>query len=120
MVEWIYRATFSWPWHYLEVSGQLHVPAALPPGKEHWIGGWVGPRAGLDDVRREKSWPYRDSNPDSSDVKPLASRYTDYAIKYYLNTILNPNNDKLTSQLNTKEQHTHPNEPWFSYMHTSS
>jgi len=28
-------------------SGQLHAPAALPPGKEsldtHWIGGWVGP-----------------------------------------------------------------------------
>jgi hypothetical protein len=32
----------------------LHAPAALPAGKEppgtHWIGGWVGPRAGLDDV----------------------------------------------------------------------
>jgi hypothetical protein len=31
----------------MEVSGQLHAPAALPPGKEppgtHWIGGWVGP-----------------------------------------------------------------------------
>jgi hypothetical protein len=35
------------------VSGQLHAPAALPPGKEpargtHWIGGWVGPIAGQD------------------------------------------------------------------------
>jgi hypothetical protein len=32
----------------MKASGQLHAPAALPPGKEpprtHWIGGWVGPR----------------------------------------------------------------------------
>ena len=35
----------------MRVSGQLHAPAALPPGKRpgtHCIGGWVGPRAGLD------------------------------------------------------------------------
>jgi hypothetical protein len=34
------------------VSGQLHAPAALPPGKSpgtHFTGGWVYPRAGLDD-----------------------------------------------------------------------
>ena len=33
------------------VGGQRHAPAALPPGKRpgtHCIGGWVGPRAGLD------------------------------------------------------------------------
>jgi hypothetical protein len=40
------------------VSGQLHTPAALPPGETahgtHWIGGWVGPRAGLDDVEKKK------------------------------------------------------------------
>ena len=33
------------------VGGQCHVPATLPPGKRpvtHSIGGWVGPRAGLD------------------------------------------------------------------------
>jgi hypothetical protein len=39
----------------MEVSCQLHVPAALLPGKEppgtHWIGGRVGPRAGLDMVK---------------------------------------------------------------------
>jgi hypothetical protein len=38
------------------VSGQLHLPAALLRGKEppdaHWIGGWVDPSAGLDDVKR--------------------------------------------------------------------
>jgi hypothetical protein len=34
----------------MRVGGQLHTPAALP-GKRlgtHFIGGWVGPRAGLD------------------------------------------------------------------------
>jgi hypothetical protein len=34
----------------MSVGGQLHAPAALPPGKRpgtHCIGGWVGPRAGL-------------------------------------------------------------------------
>jgi hypothetical protein len=42
----------------MEVSGQLHAPAALPPGKEppgaHWIGGWVDLRAGLDDLEKRK------------------------------------------------------------------
>jgi hypothetical protein len=36
----------------MEVSSQFHVPAALPPrGKDHdthWIGDWVGTRAGLE------------------------------------------------------------------------
>jgi hypothetical protein len=36
----------------MEVNGQLHAPAAIlrrerAPGT-HWIGGWVGSRAGLD------------------------------------------------------------------------
>jgi hypothetical protein len=45
-----------------------------------WKWGWVGPRGDLDDVRRENSWPYRDSNYDPSVIQPLASRYTDVAI----------------------------------------
>jgi hypothetical protein len=35
----------------MRVGGQLHAPAALPPGKRpgtHCTGGWVGRRAGLD------------------------------------------------------------------------
>jgi hypothetical protein len=32
--EWIYSSTHSWPRHYMEVSGQLHAPAVLPPWKE--------------------------------------------------------------------------------------
>jgi hypothetical protein len=32
--------------------------SALPPGtvpSTHWIGGWVGPRTGLDDVKKTKT-----------------------------------------------------------------
>jgi len=44
-----------------EVGAQLHAstvftpppPRERPPGT-HWIGGWVGPRAGLDAVVREE------------------------------------------------------------------
>jgi hypothetical protein len=38
----------------MDVSGQLH--GHFAPGEKasgtHWIGGWVGPRAGLDGVER--------------------------------------------------------------------
>jgi hypothetical protein len=41
----------------MKVSDQLHAMTALPPGKEPWvpwIGGLVGPRAGLDMVAKRK------------------------------------------------------------------
>jgi len=42
----------------MEVTGQLHAPATLPPGERapltHWIGDWMGPRAGLDAMMRGK------------------------------------------------------------------
>jgi hypothetical protein len=40
------------------------------------IGGWVEPRAGLNDTESEKLWPYRDSNLDTLVVQPVASRFT--------------------------------------------
>jgi hypothetical protein len=43
------------------MSGQLYASAALALGKSpgtHCIGGWVGPRAGLDDMERRKILPY--------------------------------------------------------------
>ena len=49
----------------MRVGGQLHSPVALPPGKRpgtHCVGGWVGPRAGLDGCG--KSRLHRDSIPD--------------------------------------------------------
>jgi hypothetical protein len=59
------------------VSGQLHAPAALLPGKTpgtHWIGGWVGPRAGLDAVVRKIPSPYRDLKPRSPSYNAELSR----------------------------------------------
>jgi hypothetical protein len=59
----------------MEVSGQLHALAALPPGKDpgtHWIGGWVGPRAVLDPVvKRKIPNPSRESNPRTPIVQPV-------------------------------------------------
>jgi hypothetical protein len=82
MGEWMYRSTFSSLRHYLEVSGQLHAPAALPSEKEslypldRWLDGlqnrwtiWGS----------ENSLLYRDSNFDPSVVQPIASRYTEWA-----------------------------------------
>jgi hypothetical protein len=53
----MYRSTFYLPRQLLEVSGQLHAPAALTHGKTapstHWTGGWVGPRTGLHDMEKK-------------------------------------------------------------------
>ena len=63
----------------MEVSGELHAPAALPPGKyfrtTHRIGGWVGPRAGLDGFGEKKSlFSIPEFEPRT--VQPVASRYS--------------------------------------------
>jgi hypothetical protein len=43
-------------WRKFKVSGQLHGPAALPPGKNspEPIGGSVCPTTGLDDMEKRK------------------------------------------------------------------
>jgi hypothetical protein len=51
----------------MRVGGQIHDPAALPPGKRpgsHCIGGWVGPSAGLDGCGKHR--PHRDWIPEPS------------------------------------------------------
>jgi hypothetical protein len=63
----------------MEVSGQLHNPAASPPRKQppgtHWIGSWVGPRAGLDMVVKSKiPRPCWDLNPPI--IQAIAQHYT--------------------------------------------
>jgi len=45
------------------MSGQLHAPAALLPGKisgTHWIGSWVGPSAGLEREAERKKFSFLD------------------------------------------------------------
>jgi hypothetical protein len=43
----------------MEVSDELHAPATLHTGKialgAHWIGGWVGPTGGLDNMKKRKN-----------------------------------------------------------------
>jgi hypothetical protein len=34
--KWMYRSTFSWPQHKLEVSGQPHTQPLYPQGKSPW------------------------------------------------------------------------------------
>jgi hypothetical protein len=69
----------------MEVSGQIHAPAALPPGKEPLvpigIGGWVGLRTVLGTVvKRKIPSPRQESNPRTPIVQPVALRYTDWDI----------------------------------------
>jgi hypothetical protein len=43
----------------MEVGGQLHAPAALPPGKSpiiHWIGDWMDPKTIPDAVIKRKHY----------------------------------------------------------------
>jgi hypothetical protein len=84
----------SWLRHYMEVSGKLHPP---PPRERalgtRWVGGWVGPRAGLDAVTKKPSF-CREMNPGRTAV---ARRYTDWVISIpahaitFINHWYNPN-----------------------------
>jgi hypothetical protein len=67
------------------VSGQLHDPAASPTEKEPpipigWEAGWATVPLWTT-WRRGKSRPYWGSNSDCLAVQPIASRYTDCAIR---------------------------------------
>jgi hypothetical protein len=63
----------------MEVSGQLHAPTALLPTEAapgtHWIGGWVGPRA---DVEEKNSQPPLRIAPRSSDRPSHILKYINY------------------------------------------
>jgi hypothetical protein len=66
-VEYSYSAILSLTSVLDGVGGQRHASAALPAGKRsgsNFIGGWVGPRAGLDGCG--KSRPHRDPTPGPS------------------------------------------------------
>jgi hypothetical protein len=84
----------------MEVSCQLHAPAAFNPRERasgtHWIGGCVGPKAVLDAVvKRKIPSPRWESNPRTPIVQPVAQRYTDWAITALYKT------DKLRYKFNT-------------------
>jgi hypothetical protein len=68
------------PIFLMEVSGQLHVTAALPSGERalsaHRIGGWVGPRAGLDTAEKRKILYCREPKPGRQACSPSLHRLT--------------------------------------------
>jgi hypothetical protein len=73
-----------WPQQQMEVSGQLHALAALPPGKKPL----VGPRAILDAVMKRKiPSPCQESNqnPDHPAHSPVLYQLS-YHGSYWLNT----------------------------------
>jgi hypothetical protein len=66
------------------MSGKLHAPVVLTPGKErvpgtHWIGDTVDPRTGLDDMEKLEflTLPGLELRPLGR--QPVARRHTDYA-----------------------------------------
>jgi hypothetical protein len=67
----------------MDVSGQLHTPAALNPGEgvpgTHRIGTWVGPRASLDAVEKRKFLHCREL---SQSIFPYQTDL-DFTIMYY-------------------------------------
>jgi hypothetical protein len=71
----------------MKVSGQIHILAALSPGKSHLYPldrRLVGPRAGLDAVEKRKiSCPCRESNPGSCALSPSVYQLS-YGGSYYI------------------------------------
>ena len=58
------------------VAGQRHAPVAVTPRERpgtYCIGGWVGPRVGLDGYGKSRPPPGFDPRA----VQPVANRYTD-------------------------------------------
>jgi hypothetical protein len=53
-------------------------PSRFTPGERapgtHWIGGWVGPRVGLDAMEKKKVCSCREPNPDSPVRSPSLYR----------------------------------------------
>jgi hypothetical protein len=74
-------------------------PGRFTSGKRapdtHWIGDLVGPRAGLDDMKKSKFLPHRDSNSDPMVVQPVARRYTNCAIPALLCVLYSHENVKI-------------------------
>jgi hypothetical protein len=64
-------------------------PCPFTPGT-HFIGGWVDPRAGLDDMEKWKFFTLQGLElPLPLVVQPVASRYTDWAIPAYYTDMKN-------------------------------
>jgi hypothetical protein len=83
--EWRYSSTHSLTWALDEGEWSASCPGHFTPRERaagnHWIGGWVGPRAVWDMVVKIKILgPCWESNPRTPIVQPIAQHYTDYLL----------------------------------------
>jgi hypothetical protein len=82
MGEWRYRSTHSLTsaldgGEWSASRPGRFTPRQRSPGS-HWIGGWVGSRAVLEEeVKKKIPSLFWESNPRTPIVQPLAQRYTD-------------------------------------------
>jgi hypothetical protein len=68
-----------------------------------WIGGWVGPRTGTDDVEKRKISPLSELELRPSAVRPLASRYTECSIPAHdMSSYLNLNARRLSDNSSSR------------------
>jgi hypothetical protein len=89
MGEWTYRSIFldlgtSWRW-VVNFTPRLLYHSGKRPGT-HYIGGWVNPRAGMDDLEKRKFLTLPGFELRS--LRHPASRYTDYATPAPHNSII--------------------------------
>jgi hypothetical protein len=81
------------------MNGQLHAPAVFPGEKapgNHWVVGWVGPRAGLDDVEKRKFLTLR-----GLEIRSLgrpARSQSLYRLRYPDSFIMTPSERKYNKQ----------------------
>jgi hypothetical protein len=75
---WTFMACYRDSFTFILDGGEWSASCSChsTPGEEtpgaHWIGGWVGPRVGLDTVeKRQISCPRRKMNPNSSATQPV-------------------------------------------------
>jgi hypothetical protein len=79
----------------MEVSGQLHTLAALPPGNSSRCLLYTR-LGGLDTVEKRKITDLsQELNPDSSAIQLIAHRYTDWAIPAYTVYLTCTNENKI-------------------------
>jgi hypothetical protein len=82
----MYSSTFSRPAAVVGGEWSASHPDSFTPGERapgtHWIGGWVDPRAGLDDVEKSKflTQPGLELRPLSRPAPSQSTLSADYAI----------------------------------------
>jgi hypothetical protein len=100
-----------WRWVVSFIPRPLY-PRERAPGN-HWIGGWVGPRAVLNTAMVKRTIPSQESTPI---VHTVAQRYTDWAIPALYSKVSNtwfqnPILSRPHSCTHLRSSYDHDNEP---------